>query len=103
MLSTGMIETTIPHSEFDDPDCWGFLNAVGRSGFIVDFVCNECGAVVACAREQDVEAAIHALGLNCPVATSVCPHCNFTNVVVGVSTLLAYVCENCGESVTGAS
>jgi len=50
--STGMIETAIPHSEFDDPDCYGCLAPVGRAGFIVDFVCNECGAVVACAREQ---------------------------------------------------
>jgi hypothetical protein len=44
-----MIETAIPHSEFDDPDCWGCLNVIGRTGFFVDFICNECGAVVACA------------------------------------------------------
>lgn len=95
-----MIATTIPHSEFDDPDCWGCLNVVGRAGMFVEFVCNECGAVIACAREENMEAAIHALELNSPVATAVCPHCDSTNVVVGISTLLAYVCENCGESVT---
>lgn len=94
-----MIATTIPHSEFNDPNCCGCLNVVGRAGMFVEFVCNECGSVIACAREQDMEAAIHALELNCPVATAVCPHCDFTNAVVGLSTPLAYVCQNCGESV----
>jgi len=67
-----VIETTISHSEFDDPGCCGCLNVVGRAGMFVEFVCNECGAVVACARVDDTEAAIHALELNCPVATAAC-------------------------------
>jgi len=81
-LATGMIVTTIPHSEFDDPDCCGCLNVIGRTRMFVEFVCNECGAVVACAGEEDMEAAIHVLELNCPVTTSVCPRCDFTNVIV---------------------
>jgi hypothetical protein len=38
----GIIGTTIPHSEFGDPNCCGCLN-----GFIIgdmaEIVCNECG------------------------------------------------------------
>src|SRR3569623_793078 len=60
----------------------------------VEFVCNDCGTVVACAREEHIEAAIHALELNCPVATAGCPHCDFTNVVVGpLNTACLYLPE----------
>jgi hypothetical protein len=38
----GPIETTMPHSDFGDPDCSGCLNGVIR-GDQADIVCNECG------------------------------------------------------------
>lgn len=95
-----MIETTIPHSEFDDPDCFGYLSVVGREGLVVDFVCNECGAVIACARIGHVDAAIHALELNGPLASAICPHCGLVNLFPGFSAVLAYTCEHCGLGVT---
>ena len=50
-----------------------------------------------------MEAAFHVLEQNCPVATAVCPQCDFTNLIVGLSTLLAYVCQNCSESVAAGN
>ena len=41
----GPIETTLPHSDFGDPDCCGCLNGVIR-GDQADIVCNECGTVL---------------------------------------------------------
>jgi ribosomal protein S27E len=41
----GPIETTLPHSEFGDPECCGCLNSVIR-GDQADIVCNECGTVL---------------------------------------------------------
>ena len=41
----GYIETTLPHSDFGDPDCCGCLNGVIR-GDQADIVCNECGTVL---------------------------------------------------------
>jgi hypothetical protein len=39
------IETTLPHSDFVDPECCGCLNGVIR-GEQADIVCNECGTVL---------------------------------------------------------
>src|ERR1700678_977235 len=41
----GHIGTTLPHSDFGDPECCGCLNAVIR-GDHADIVCNECGTVL---------------------------------------------------------
>jgi hypothetical protein len=41
----GHIETTLPHSDFGDPECCGCLNGVIR-GDQADIVCNECGAAL---------------------------------------------------------
>jgi ribosomal protein S27E len=41
----GHIETTLPHSDFGDPECCGCLNGVIR-GDQADIVCNECGTVL---------------------------------------------------------
>lgn len=98
-----MIATTIPHAAFDGPDCCGCLKAIGRTGLIVDFVCNECGAVIACSRAEDVEAAIHSLELSGAVATAICPHCDAANLVVGLSRVHAFVCQGCGKGVDTGS
>jgi hypothetical protein len=91
--------TTIPHADFDDPECCGCLAVIVRDG-IAEFTCNECGAVVACAREADLSAALHALELSVGVATAICPHCRYPHLVVGLSTVKAFVCERCGAGVT---
>ena len=41
----GHIETTLPHSDFGDPECCGCLNGVIR-GDQADIICNECGTVL---------------------------------------------------------
>lgn len=93
-----MIATTIPHSDFDDPECCGCLSVVGRTGMTADFVCSECGAIVACARLDDTEAAIHTLELNAGATTALCGHCGSMNIIVGLSRAYAFVCKRCGMS-----
>src|ERR1035438_5793132 len=43
--SKAPIATTLPHSDFGDPECCGCLNGVIR-GDQADIVCNECGTVL---------------------------------------------------------
>jgi len=51
----GPIETTLPHSDFGDPDCCGCLSGVIR-GDQADIVCNECGTVLRTVPVANVKA-----------------------------------------------
>jgi uncharacterized protein (DUF983 family) len=33
------------------------------------------------------------------ICTEMCPHCGKVNVFPGFSTMMAYICQECGESV----
>lgn len=90
-----MIATAIPHSAFDKPECSGRLDIIGRRGFVVDFVCHECGAVIACAREEDMGVALQILNLAAGLTSIHCPRCGFANKVGGVGAVYAFVCQNC--------
>lgn len=90
-----MIATAIPHSAFDQPECSGRLDIIGRAGFIVDFVCHECGGAVACAREEDMGVALQMLHLAAGLTSIHCLRCGFANRIGGGRFVYGFACENC--------
>ena len=64
----GPIETTLPHSDFGDPDCCGCLNAVIR-GNQADIVCNECGTVLRTVPAANVGQTLTELEITLAVAS----------------------------------
>ncbi|HEY4089630.1 MAG TPA: hypothetical protein VGM43_27075 [Bryobacteraceae bacterium] len=94
-----MIATAIPHSAFDNAACRGRLKVVGRAGLTVDFVCNKCGATVACARQEDTGAALQILNLAACVTCVHCLHCGFANKMAGLDAIYASVCQECHRAI----
>jgi hypothetical protein len=99
MSSERVVGTTLPHSDFGARECCGCLNGITR-GEQADLVCNECGAVVRTVAAGELERAIHEMELSLDVATAQCPHCGAVHVAPGLSKLLAFVCDKCGQGVT---
>ena len=96
----GHIETTLPHSDFGDPECCGCLNGVIR-GDQADIVCNECGTVLRTVPVANVGQTLTELELTLEVASEVCPHCGSVNLFPGFSRMLAFNCRQCGKAVLG--
>ena|SRR3569623_512385 len=94
-----MIATAIPHAAFDRPECAGVLDIVGRAGFIVDFVCNDCGATIACARQQDMGTVLQNLNFAAGLTSVGCPKCRFANKLTGLEAVYGFVCMNCRRRV----
>ena len=57
-----IVGTTLPHSDFGDPDCCGCLNGIVH-GDHADIVCNECGAVVRTVPAGDLERTLDEMEL----------------------------------------
>jgi ribosomal protein S27AE len=96
-----VIATTLPHSDFGDPDCCGCLNGIAYGGQAV-IVCNECLAEVQTVPVAELEQTLHEMELSLDVATAECPHCGAIYIAPGFSELLAFVCDQCGHGVTVA-
>lgn len=94
-----MIATAVPHSAFDKPDCPGYLDIVGRPRFVVEFVCSECGETVACARDEDMAAALQILNFAAGLTSIHCPRCGFANNVAGLDSTFAVACQRCGRNI----
>ena len=94
----GHIETTLPHSDFGDPECCGCLNGVIR-GDQADIVCNECGTVLRTVPAANVGQTITELEITLDVASEMCPHCGSVNLFPGFSKMLAFTCRQCGKAV----
>ena len=97
----GPIETTLPHSDFGDPDCCGCLNGVLR-GDQADIVCNECGTVLRTVPVANVGQTLTELEITLEVASEMCPHCGSVNLFPGFSKMLAFICRQCGKAVLRA-
>ena len=80
----GHIETTLPHSDFGDPECCGCLNGVIR-GDQADIVCNECGTVLRTVPAANVGQTLTELEITLEVASEMCPHCGSVNLFPGFS------------------
>ena len=94
----GHIETTLPHSDFGDPECCGCLNGVIR-GDQADIVCNECGTVLRTVPATNVGQTLTELEITLEVASEMCPHCGSVNLFPGFSRMLAFICRQCGKAV----
>ena len=94
----GPIETTLPHSEFGDPECCGCLSGVIR-GDQADIVCNECGTVLRTVPAANVGQTLTELEITLDVASAMCPHCGLVNLFPGFSKMLAFTCQQCGKAV----
>ena len=102
MEGSEVLETTLPHSAFGDPDCYGCLNGVSQGSQAV-LVCNECNKIIRFVAAADLERTIQKMELSLDVATAQCPHCGAVHVAPGFSKLLAFVCDQCGQGVTLAA
>lgn len=93
-----LIRTTIPHSEFGNPECCGCLTATVIADTAV-IACNECGAVVKMVPAGEIHNAIAQLETQLETATSTCPHCGAVSRFPGFSEMLAFICRSCGRGV----
>jgi hypothetical protein len=96
MTTNGEIQTTIPHSDFGDPECWGCLNGKIR-GDIAVIECNECSAIVRTVPAPDLEKVLHDMELTLDIASATCVHCGAVHLRPGFSRLLAFTCDTCGR------
>src|ERR1700739_2608130 len=90
------IPTTIPHSDFGDPECWGCLNGKVR-GDIAVIECNECSAIVRTVTATDLEKTLHEMELSLDIASAACAHCGAVHLRPGFSRLLVFTCDECGK------
>jgi hypothetical protein len=93
------IGTTLPHSDFGDPDCCGCLKVVFRPsrGFMI---CNECSAIVRTFPVADLEKTLTEMELALDVASELCPACGSVNLFPGFSRMLVFTCHQCGKAVS---
>jgi hypothetical protein len=99
MTTDGKIPTTIPHSDFGDPECWGCLNGIIR-GDIAVIECNECSKVIRTVAATDREKTLHEMELSLDIASATCAHCRAVHLSPGFFHLLVFTCEECGEVTT---
>jgi hypothetical protein len=94
----------LPHGEFGDADCCGTLLGVIRNDRpeTAEIVCNECAAVVRTVAAGDLQRALDEMEATLDLCSAICPHCNPVNLFPGFSIITAYVCKECGESVSAA-
>ena len=94
----GVTATWLPHSEFGDPHCPGFLAGVIR-GDRVYIECNDCDDVIRTLPAADLQRTFDEMELTLDVATEMCPHCNAVNVFTGFSKMFGFTCKQCGKAV----
>jgi hypothetical protein len=88
----------LAHADFGAPHCDGCLLPIIR-GDQADITCNACAAVVRSVPVADLRRIYDvALGLH-GSATETCPHCGHVAVFLCWTSVLAYVCDQCGKPV----
>jgi hypothetical protein len=91
----------VPH-EVADPsvECDGCL-IVKYRGDRADLICNECSALIRTVPADQVETALtEMLWSSGELASATCPHCGHVNTFPGFSSMLAFICSECGKGVT---
>jgi hypothetical protein len=92
------IGTWLPHQNFGDPDCPGFLLGVldGEQGYIG---CNDCYAVIQTVPAAYLLTVLKQMELNLDSSVERCPHCGKANRLEGLSQVFIYICRECGKVV----
>src|SRR4051812_45535777 len=87
------------HADWGDPDCCGIIVPLERDN-VTDLKCTECGAVLKTIPTGEASAELDRMEAAGDVASAQCPHCGAVHLAPGLTTLLAFVCRECGEGVT---
>jgi hypothetical protein len=90
------VATTLPHSSFGDPSCWGCLHGIVR-GDQAEIVCNGCEALIATVPAADLQKTFDELELTLDVSSAVCLHSGAVKLIPVLSRILAFTCERCGR------
>jgi hypothetical protein len=93
-----VIATWIPHQDFGDPECAGFVYGLvrGDEGYIE---CNDCDAVIRTVAPDQLRHALNTMESGLELATEPCPHCGKVNLFPGFSMMMVYPCRECAEVV----
>jgi hypothetical protein len=93
-----MIATWIPHQNFGDSECGGFLYGLvrGDEGYIE---CNDCDAVVRTVPAAELRQTLNEMESTLELTSEQCPHCGKVNLFPGFSMMMVYTCRECGELV----
>ena len=62
-------------------------------------VCNECETVVRRVPATELQRTLDEMESSLDMRTDMCPHCGKVNVFPVFSTMMVYICQECGESV----
>ena len=88
--------TWLPHANFGDENCPGFLYGIADShrGYIF---CIECDAIVREVPANELQGTLTEMELTLDSCAEQCPHCKSVNLIVGFSRVFACTCKNCGR------
>ena len=89
----------VPQSDVGVEGCCGCLCPVER-GDEADLVCNECGAIIQIVPIAQVEPTLLRMAMSQDFCSATCPHCGALNTVPGFTSIMAYICKECGEGVS---
>ena len=94
----GMTATLLPHADFGDPDCRGFIFGItdGNMGYLG---CNQCTAVVQMLPAAELQKTLDDIDLAMDSSREMCPRCGKENLVIGFTSMLVYTCHECGEPI----
>ena len=94
----GITATWLPHCDFGDPECCGFLAGITR-GTEADIGCNECDVILATVPAAELQGTFDQMELSLDVTSEMCPHCKGVNLFPGFSQMMVYTCKHCGRPV----
>jgi hypothetical protein len=93
-----VIGTWLPHQNFGDSDCCGFLLGIA-DGELAYITCNDCDAVIQTLAAANLQRILTEMELTLDSCAELCPHCGKVNLMVGFSQMLLYTCRECGKVV----
>jgi len=88
--------TTIPHSDFGEPECCGCLVGVIQGETAV-ISCKECGAVVRTVPTTELQHTLDEMESKLDPAIAICRHCGAVIHQPGLDRPIAFVCDWCGK------
>jgi hypothetical protein len=97
-MAGNLVKTSIPHGNFDDHSCGGYLIGVitGSSAIVL---CNKCMALMRrVPRKEGLFQALHELELELALAVLICGHCGWVNLVPGLKEYDPFICRRCWMS-----
>ena len=88
----------VPHADHGDPHCSGLIMA-SACGDQMELLCNECGTVIDTVPASEAQSTLLKMSMSEGVCSETCPHCGYQNVFTGVTSMIAFVCGQCGKGV----